>query len=345
MPIRTPLDLYQERLSALDRRRLLRPMSGGEIIDQATRIMQLHGLPLLAATLFPVSLCFLALVFFFSFIGNTLSGTHQVGFWNETGEVIFATVACLITAAPLFTIGASFSTGLTTRLTSQYMLGQDPDFKSAVKMTYLDLPRMASVLGVVLLRTFGAALLAVGAIVGMAMFTREFPDNLAVSFIVVIGIMVASMSGLIIPPILLGNLSLAPSIAAVEGLSGKEAAKRSRHLMRQQGHVSSGYSVLISGWFLVGFVGFVLLIGLYFAYGLLNLDSISRTATLYGNLGAVVSGAIDSIPIFLTVWVVLPFYSAILSVLYYDRRIRVEAYDIKVLAHDVLQNPHRRPVA
>jgi hypothetical protein len=52
-------------------------------------------------------------------------------------------------------------------------------------------------------------------------------------------------------------------------------------------------------------------------------------------LRPIIEGACDLIPIYLTLWVCVPVWAVTVTIIYYERRVRLEGYDIEALAADV----------
>jgi hypothetical protein len=45
--------------------------------------------------------------------------------------------------------------------------------------------------------------------------------------------------------------------------------------------------------------------------------------------------AFDLIPPFLIIWTLLPVWASVITIVYYERKIRLEGYDIDVLASEI----------
>jgi hypothetical protein len=75
-----------------------------------------------------------------------------------------------------------------------------------------------------------------------------------------------------------------------------------------------------------GLMGFLSLIGFE-----------TRVASALDNLpyGGLVAKAVGLVPLFLWVWTLVPIWATTIAIIYYERRIRLEGYDIEALAADV----------
>lgn len=342
MPFKTPMDVYADRLSAADRRRLLRPMASTELIDQAVRLIQIHGLKLLRATLLPTSLCYLALASFSVLVAPTIFGAQSDQFQGQVAEVLLALVMFLFACVPLFIMGIAYSVNLTSRLTARYMMGDPVEFEKEAEVAQRGQLGMAGTILVSVLSVSSSALLVALAYVGVATLDTLNPDNLLIDLLVVGTITLGSLALVVVPPIALGRAFLAPVINAIESKTGLQSLRRSKHLMAGAGHVPSGYSHLLAIVTLVGFVALCIWGGLVLTSNLTGLANYAESIRGIGRFGPVFAGLVDAAPGFLTAWLSIPLLSAIMTVLYYDRRVRLEAYDIKILAKDVLQADRSR---
>jgi hypothetical protein len=129
--------------------------------------------------------------------------------------------------------------------------------------------------------------------------------------------------------------ALAPAAMVLEGASVGQAVRRSVHLMRRDRVHGSGGGTI---WLL-----FVLLVLLYllmqFGVGG-SLEAVGYPETVRGwisglPLSGVIVEALALLPTFVVIWTLVPLWSAATTILYYDRRIRLEGYDIEALAEEV----------
>ena len=52
-------------------------------------------------------------------------------------------------------------------------------------------------------------------------------------------------------------------------------------------------------------------------------------------LRPIVEGVLALVPYFLSLWVVIPVWAVTVTIIYFERRVRLEGYDIEALAADV----------
>ena len=121
----------------------------------------------------------------------------------------------------------------------------------------------------------------------------------------------------------------------LEGLKPREAARRSVALMKGIGPIQSGYGNVWTLYVVLFFVSLLVGLGLNGALGMLGFPD--RFASHLDNLpyGGLLVEGLRLIPLFLWVWTIVPVWSVTITIIYYERRIRLEGYDIEALAADV----------
>jgi hypothetical protein len=149
-----------------------------------------------------------------------------------------------------------------------------------------------------------------------------------------VGILAYVVGGLVFLAVM-GTHALAPVVVMVEKLKPKEASKRSRMLLKQAGIHPSGHVTVWSIYILMFFVVLACL-GCFSLVRTL-MASFGPTDPWFANLpyAGVWQRAAEMIPTFLTAWVAIPIWATSITVLYYERRVRLEGFDIESLAGDV----------
>jgi hypothetical protein len=113
--------------------------------------------------------------------------------------------------------------------------------------------------------------------------------------------------------------------------------KRSKTLMRKSRHIPSGYDTLFHLWIVTLFVAFILWLGFYAAFEMSGLSAYLQDWAGHSILMAFLAETLLTLPSFAAVWILVPFMTCSVTVLYFDRRVRLEAFDIETMAHDVLK--------
>lgn len=337
-----PIELYKDRLQAIDRRRLLRPLQTAEVIDIATRLYQSRARLLLARTAVPVLFCYLAAVFFQTFVLPDLFATAAgESFRQDLARLALAVVVTVFVAVPLFVYGLGQSQILSTRLASPYILGEPPP-EEEPPLTLRDSLRMTLLLGIAFFVSLAPLWTAAILFVFGGIIQASAPRNIAAGVLATFAILIL-VCGIFLVPALLYRYTLAPVVLVVEGLPVRKSIQRGFELLKGQVYGGGPGGAVLTAWilllvvFLLTFSGFQLVFSLLTSTGALAaFVSESRVANL-------ASAALAMVPGYLSVWILVPFWSSFATVLYYDRRVRLEALDIRILANDVLDA--NRPTA
>jgi hypothetical protein len=128
--------------------------------------------------------------------------------------------------------------------------------------------------------------------------------------------------------------ALVAPIAAIERASAGLAAKRSRDLMKARTYHGSGYDSVWSLYLMLGLIALILCGG---AAALVDIIGIGNhlSGVNLRQMRPVIEAAVGLIPIYLTLWVVVPVWAVTVTIIYFERRVRLEGYDIEALAADV----------
>jgi hypothetical protein len=130
----------------------------------------------------------------------------------------------------------------------------------------------------------------------------------------------------VIPGVYLGvAFTVAVPVLLVEGLRGRRALGRSRRLVR--GRWWPTLALVVLGTLLSGIVSFAIQ-GLVSAATLTDAGSQTLAAFLVGTIGGTLSATLTT-----------PFQAAYTTVLYFDLRVRKEAFDLQLLAETIGVEP------
>lgn len=338
MPYESPQEFYRSRMRSVDRRRLLTPRSTGEILDLATRLYQRLALPLLRLTFPPMLFCFLGLIFFQGFVlpGLWLTSSPD-DYTAQVGEVAIAFAVWLLVAVPVFAVGLGYATALSGRLVSGYILSQEVNLKEAVESAKTGAMTTAKLLFRIVLRATAVLIFAGGLLLYSAYLESSGAGSSAALDFASVLAFIAFLAGIVAMPIMINIDGLAPVVAIVEGVSSKDALRRSRLLIRRQRHIPDGYQALFLTWFICLITWGVLNTGIK---TVLSMSGVSEWAESIGGRSiamAVLVEGLSALPLFLALWLLVPFLSCSLVTIYFDRRIRVEGFDIETMARDVLE--------
>lgn len=331
-------------MAGYEKRAILKPMDAGEAIDLGLRIYQKIAPLALKSTLVPMAICQAALTFGIDVVAPEVFLTRHGGdLKGELGEIVFALAVVLVVAAPLFCFGMARAMSSVASLASDVVLGKRPDPELADERSRRSAGVATLVVGSVL---FWSSLMflvsGAFAVVGLILDLKDPTSSLTVGLTTGIAVLILPVAFGAIPFILRAN-ALAPVVSAIEGGSAKSALKRSRSLMRT--HVGQGNTttMLILNAMILAIVGSGLWSSLDFILEKSGLALIVSQWNVLPGSGQILQLALNSLPMFLTLWLLAPIWTTAATVLYYDRIVRLEAYDVKVMVDD-LSHANRRSV-
>jgi hypothetical protein len=311
-------------------------MTSTEVLNMAMRVYRQLGWSFLRLTVVPSIFCLGGLAFVLEYVLPSLFYTHQGSNFNgQIGEVATAIVLALLVGGPLFLLGLSYSSSVVIHLTSAYMLGEAIRPEQAVQSARNKVPALLRVsIRELALSTSGVlvalGLMALGAVVSQHTST-DSPVSGFLFFIGVLGLL--GGGGVFLYVVILH--ALAPAVAVLEGANGKQASKRSTWLLKATwGHPAGTYA-LAEVVALMCFFGFIEWVGFEALFQLLELPKHLEQAINGASLGGLIEAAFDLVPPFLVVWTVLPIWAVCVTIVYYERRIRLEGYDIEALAQEI----------
>ncbi len=333
----SPEDFYQRRMRSVDRRRLLQPRTSGEMIDLATRLYHKLAWPILRLTLPSMCLLYAGLIFFQGFVlPGLLTTSNPDDTMVQFQELMVVYAVALFVALPVVVIALGHSVGLATRLISDYVMEQKIDVEAAVRSARIGSRTMVGLLLQIFLRS-GVVLMVSGAFMMVSAYYEQ-SGQVSVFGDVVAGFAVMGLiASFVVIPIVMSSLALAPSVAAIEVVRPAVAMRRSKELMRKSRHITSGYDTIVSIWLLALLVALMLWGGFYAAYAMSGLGGLVDDLAGRSVLWALAGETLKTLPTFAAMWTLVPFVTCCLTVLYYDRRVRLEALDIETMAHDVLR--------
>lgn len=326
----------------------IRYLRGSEIYDEAFGLYRRNGLQLLRLLAIPASLAYGLLLLSWEFVGRRLffTGSTNGGSLQEAGEVAGLLFFGTLCAAPLVLLAYSYMSAAATLYMSDVHLGRYPNIasihrevmKRLISLAALNFLLLVVVVGVGLI---GVVFLFLSALVDEASGGRDIYAG-SVALFGVVGI----ISGLVLFPIFLAKYALAPVAMLVEGIGPLQALKRSAQL------TSSRQQIFFAGSFEDASPGGKIF-GLFLLTVLLQLllwSSLQIPATVLQNY-LLSQGVAETSVITKSLYVALslfggfasfilthPFFVAGIALVYFNRRVAVEALDIELLAQDIWKN-------
>jgi hypothetical protein len=278
----------------------IRPRSTGEILDGAFRLyVQDVGLYTATAIVASIPLALLMVV-------SLVSG-------GSTGALVVAIVLAPIAIAAVVSIWTSLLIQMNERLE-----GREPQLGPSVRRALALMLRVVWA-GIIAYFFFAVAVLGWALVVGIMATVggAELPDLAAVSVVVIVGLALGVFVALAIVP---GLFLFLPGIA-VEDKSAYESVKRGFELAK--GGRGRILVVLIVAWLLIA----IPMLGVYLVTG---------TASMLVDPEAMSTGTVSAGQFILQQFLLLlvggfttPYIVACILLLYFDQRIRREAFDLQ----------------
>lgn len=338
MELKDPIELHLERVNSLDRRQFLRPMGSSELLERAARIYQISARDILPRTALPALYCYVALVFAGTFLLPGLfvvSGRDQLA--GELSRLAASGALTFFVAMPLFVLGLGQCYAVSVDAVNDYATGDRlPGEPPTGRKLSPNLFRYTLLLTAVTAIAFGPIVASAVVFLGGAFADGLMPDSGFAEISALFGSFGILGSFVAVPALLL-RYSLVPVVAVVEGGTGLQAFRRGTYLAKRHQMVSGVWETAMQAVIVFGFVSAGLLMMIQLATSLIvgagPVDSWLNGAIF----GSLIRSAIWMAPGYILLWLLTPFWAALSTTLYYDRRVRVEGFDIRMLAKDVLE--------
>lgn len=311
----------------------MRPMLSSELMDLSLQIYQTLGRRVLSLTAGST----LVTTFAACFVGNVLVprvfqttspgsvGTQLI----EAGTVV---VIALLVAIPLFLVGVSYSLAVVIQLVSDYMNGRIQTTENTVlsavsswkRLTVLNFwESLQSTSGLII----SLVVLSVSALASEA---GSPESQLVTGMIGVAGVVL----GFLVYLLVISSHALAAPIVHLEGLSSRAAMKRSQYLLKRENQIPGGGQTIGSTFALLLLLMLIIPGGLTGVIEGVGIRSWVSSVLMGVPMREPIVAILDYAPVFLLLWTSIPIWGAMTTILYYERRIRKEGYDIEVLMQE-----------
>ncbi len=307
-------------------------LTPSEVVDTALRVYQRQGLTFLRLTALPSVFCLAAIAFILEYVVPGLgSTTDPDSIATQAGELLLTMGLGVFVAGPIFLTGLTYASALVVQLTSDILENRPPNEFEAVKRARAALPRLfwlnlrelvLSMSGILV----STAFLLFGSFLTMVTTT----DSASAGVVAAIGLMGLGLGVLVFLGISTRH-ALSVPVAVIEGTTGKESAKRSQQLLKTSKTSGGAASTVYGVYFLLGFIGLAFILSVEFALMIFSVPDRLSTWLAGSWLKPVVMQVIELAPLYLVVWSLVPAWAATLTVIYYERRVRLEGYDIEAL--------------
>lgn len=310
-------------------------MAPNEMSDAALRAYRSLGGHCLRLTAVPALFATAAIYFLIAFVFPLFTQTSDANnIRTQVLEAVMVLALAVGVALPLIIFAVSFASAVISALVADFMVGNLPNpeearanaVKSLGKIFKFGLREALYGSGGILI---GALLLMLSALIG----GTNTSDDTA-GLVAGIGIF-GLIAGFLLMPIIYGFECLAVPIMLVEGLGVAAAAKRSRALMKPMGRQPGGLQYVFNAYSMIFLLLIFLALGISAAvgFGALVESGAGALSVVEGN--EVLAQLMDIVPVFLAIWFLVPIWATMTTILYFERRVRLEGYDIETLGRDV----------
>lgn len=235
----------------------------------------------------------------------------------------------------MFLIGLSYATAVTVNLVADFIGGRVANESGAHSGARRSLMSIFLLNVRELFQAWSGLVFAFAAFAASALLADRFPSGSVAPVLLVMVAVFGLLAGLFVLPWVMARHALAPAAIVLEGLRPGIAVKRSLELMKGTPWTPSGYGVVVMLYLVEVLLLVLIWIGAGTSLGLLGVAEQSRTLSDWPIVGVFLEKALELFPLFLAIWIIIPVWCTTTTLLYYERRIRLEGYDILALAQEV----------
>ncbi|HKV38026.1 MAG TPA: hypothetical protein VJX67_02345, partial [Blastocatellia bacterium] len=314
---------------------ILEPISTGDVIDRSVRLYRRNFTPLISIVVIPSLIYYVSSLLFWTGYARLILEAQSGG----TGApwLLMVAVGGMGYIVALFTLVAAVA-GMARVIGDYVMTGEPITFRKAILVVKRRLGDIALMVLLVLLLGFAAYVVFIiavfivvflGAIVVALITAVSAPPwlNATVGTICVLALVAAGTIGLLM---LVSRFIFLPQVLMIEGQSAGSALGRAIALGKKNWYRVGGialfcYFVTLS---LLAALTLPLLAGVE-VWGTLGVEMLSdpKWTALYAGFNQISS------------LLVMPIWTACFTLLYFDSRVRNEAYDIEVLSIGLQPSP------
>lgn len=329
------------RMSVVERHAWLRPMTTGEAIDLALRCYQRSAWSLLRLTAFPMALAFSGIVFMALVVVPGLMTTSSLGsVRTEGGELFVSLVLGFAIGLPLVFTGIGSVLGTVTKATSDTLDGRPVDEAASLEAGRRSLKAVFG--GIVRVFFVGCVFfLLAGGFAVIGILSERAIGMQAAGGIAAAMAALSVFAGVVFAPLWMNTRALMPAVVVLEGVGPKEAGKRSAYLMKRHRGQGSADGVTFGVFLLLLFLGAVLTTSLLVLVQLTGISGRIESWVSVAGVAQLAGQLVSYLPGYVCLWLLVPFWGTAMTVLYFDRRVRIEALDVQVMTDDI-NNADRR---
>lgn len=315
-------------------------MGASEIVDLAFRVYRTLGWQILKQTAIPSLFTLGGLAFCTEVVIPMFAVTKSPGdIGAQVWEALLTIAIAFFVALPISLVGFAYTSGVVCKFVSDYVLGTVPDPKSAARAGSQHLWTLMRLHFLEMLYSLSGIVGAVLLLLLSAYLESQNPNNAAIAGGVSALAIFAFIIGFIVFAFVLARHSLTPPIMVLEGERKiLRAIRRSVELLRSTSSHPQGYGTLGFLFLILPIIALILFPGFGALLGIVDLPTIVRENVGVPWMAEAMGGLLRLMPTYLFVWVTVPIWTATVTILYYERRIRLEGLDIEILARDIARS-------
>lgn len=254
---------------------------------------------------------------------------------TQVGEAAFALLLSIFVAVPIILFGVSYVSAITIQAVADFMVGNVPSPASARSAANRASPTLLKLLARQTLFGGFFFVIAVGLLLFSAWLTTSsgVSENDLAPITAAIAVFTLLLALAVAPAVAVRD-TLIPSVAVVENLSAKESIRRGRKLLGSQ------IGSLMMAMALIAFLFLVFGVGLSSLDSQLGIGEWIADTFVGSGLHDLFTAAFGLVPWYVVLWITVPVWSTVATVLYFERRVAQEGFDIEMLSQDVMRS-HR----
>lgn len=312
----------------------LTALSSSEAIDASFRLYRQGGLALLRSLVFPAAIAYGMFALSWHFIAEQLFVTHTNGsVMEEAQELILLISVGTLCAAPVVICAFTYMTAFVSLYASQMYFGMRPNGAAIANIVLSNLLKLTGLSLLILVNLLATLIVSFGLLLLSAIVSEASRDTDTIAPLLSLFAVIA----LIVSPVVFMfsyvRIGLAPVVMVNEGGGIRQAIRRSKELMRAQPNPQSGTAIGLI--FLSLLIFLIFLAGMRLPFSIIEeyiaTSGVATTNQLMQSLYAV----IYSLDVFLAFLLILPVLVCGQTMIYFDRRVRIEGLDIELLAQEV----------
>jgi hypothetical protein len=298
----------------------MRPRRFGEILDGAFQIYRRHAAALALTTLIPYAVRALPALLLAGPMTAATNAANMGAFWRLFLPIwLVGIIAMLLAWGALSWETSEAWIGGPVKLDEGFRVAGRSFFRLLGTIFFGTLLFYVALIPVVLVAAVAAGILA-----GVSAATGG--GDAAAGAVAVVMVVIMMAGGLLTALVVGGWLSCMIPATVIEGLGPFRAIRRSFNLSRGA-VLRSGATLLVAGLIVVlPMLGLMLVTGQLTTMFRAPGTPLPTSSVIIQQLGGLAASAFTT-----------PFLMSVMTVLYYDRRVRTEALDVQMAAHDLTE--------